>query len=615
MKRATLALSGALLLTSALALAQNGPESLLPPGFDRPAPRPAARPAEAAAPARRTVPDEPGATPVIQPVPVSGGEAAAPSAKITLPANLPPLDKLETMSPSDLAALLGMKPKFDIPPAARRAMTHIGAIDEHEGGLPFWSLGKQSPSLVRAVLAGNQGQMVSRWGHILMRRALASRLDAPQGMDPAEFAALRTALLVRMGEGEAARAIAQDVDPASYSPELVQAAIDAYVATADFTGACPIVRWQGNARRDVQWRLLQGICDTFAGEGSHGMTVLDRQGPGEGFDRIDLLLTQKYAGAAGKARRAVKIEWDGVDRMTPWRYGMTLAVGLEPPPALMKNAGLAYMATAATAPMLPLNSRAAAADVAGAAGILSSAAMVDLYSQIYATEGQQGDWPERSANLRAAYLSDAPKDRVAAIKALWGDGGDPVTTYSRQVLTAYAAARLPVSADYLDDAPGLIASMLSAGLDANALRWGATVPGGSQGWALLAVAAPSRAGQVDKSAIDDFHGADPSADQRKTRFLIAGLAALGRLPTGTAQELATQYGFELDRASRWSKLIDGAAEVGNPALVCLLAGAGMQGSGWDKMTARNLFHIVSALHRVGLDGEARMIAAEAVARG
>jgi hypothetical protein len=51
------------------------------------------------------------------------------------------------------------------------------------------------------------GQMVSRWGHILVRRALASRLDAPAEMAPTEFAALRAALLLRMGEGVAARAL------------------------------------------------------------------------------------------------------------------------------------------------------------------------------------------------------------------------------------------------------------------------------------------------------------------------------------------------------------------------------------------------------------------------
>jgi hypothetical protein len=46
----------------------------------------------------------------------------------------------------------------------------------------------------------------------------------------------------------------------------------------------------------------------------------------------------------------------------------------------------------------------------------------------------------------------------------------------------------------------------------------------------------------------------------------------------------------------------------------MLAGLGMQGSSWDRMTARHLYHIVAALRGVGLEAEARMIAAEAVAR-
>ena len=52
----------------------------------------------------------------------------------------------------------------------------------------------------------------------------------------------------------------------------------------------------------------------------------------------------------------------------------------------------------------------------------------------------------------------------------------------------------------------------------------------------------------------------------------------------------------------------------NAALVALLAGLGMQGDGWARMTARHLFRIVDSLNRVGLSAEARMIAAEAVAR-
>ena len=46
----------------------------------------------------------------------------------------------------------------------------------------------------------------------------------------------------------------------------------------------------------------------------------------------------------------------------------------------------------------------------------------------------------------------------------------------------------------------------------------------------------------------------------------------------------------------------------------LLAGFGMQGADWHRMTPRYLFHIISALRQVGLEADARMIAAEAVAR-
>ena len=55
--------------------------------------------------------------------------------------------------------------------------------------------------------------------------------------------------------------------------------------------------------------------------------------------------------------------------------------------------------------------------------------------------------------------------------------------------------------------------------------------------------------------------------------------------------------------------------MNNPALVALLAGLGMQGTSWEQMTPLHLYHITAALTRVGLEAEARMIAAEAVARG
>lgn len=615
MNRAHLFLvGGALALTSAFAIAQDAPESLLPPGFDRPA-RPAAPARDQARPTGPSAsasgaPGSTTSTPVIQPLPTARATTAGP---VKLPANVPSLAALEAMSPEELDDALGLRPKDDIPPAARRAMKRVGLIDEGEGGLPFWNLRKQDAGLVRAVLEGNSGQLVSRWGHILLRRALASRLDAPDAMDPADFAALRAALLVRMGEGAAARGLVQDVDTANFNPALTQSALDAYIATGDFTGICPVIALQGAARKDKPWQVLQAICDSFAGEGSRSMASLDRLTYYGAMPRVDMLLAQKYAGAAGKARRAVKIEWNGVKDMTPWRYAMTSAVGLQPPAALMKDAGPAYDFMAATAPMLALDDRATAADTAAGRGVLSASAMVDLYGQIYDEDADNTDWASRAARLRDAYVAQAAADRLAAMRDIWGNSADPLRQYSRQILTAYAAARFPADPAWADDAAPLIAAMLSAGLDQNAARWAPVVKKGTEGWALLALGTQNAAG-VDGSAVDDFHDADKSTGARKTQFLVAGLAGLGRLPLNTATDRAGKFGFRLDYPSRWSKALDKAAEYRNPALVALLAGLGMQGDGWDRMTPRNLYHIVSALNRAGMSAEARMIAAEAVAR-
>lgn len=610
MTRTRLLVGVALAFTSALAIAQNAPESLLPPGFDDPTPAPAPPPAPRPAIKAPGAPAASSATgPVVQPLP-----AAAPRPEALTAANLPSLEELEKMTSEELEEALGLKPRFDIPPAARRAMERIGIIDEEEGGLPSWSLAGQDASLVRAALAGNKGMMVSRWGHILLRRALASRLDAPSPMKPADFAALRAGLLLRMGEGDAARALVQDVDTGNFTSSLTNAAFDAYVATGDFTGICPIMAIHGDTRKDPQWQLARAMCSAYRGDGNSALSDLDRALSRGTMPRIDVLLAQKYAGAAGKARRAVKIEWDDVSDMTPWRYGLTIAVGLEPPQSLMNNAGARYAYVAATAPMLGLTSRAAGADRAAAVGILSSAAMVDLYSQIYSDADIIGDWADRAETLRSAYVAAAPAERLAAIHQLWDGASTPTERYSRQVLTAYAAARLPAIPDFADEAPDLVVSMLAAGLDRNALGWSRLAETGDQTWALLALAAP-QSPTIGSGALNSYYDGDASEDTRKTAFLVAGLAGLGRISDDSADDFAGRIGFDLRGKTRWTQLIDQAAAVRNPALVALLAGLGMQGDSWAKMTPRYLYHIVSALRRVGLEAEARMIAAEAVARG
>ncbi len=604
--------------------AQSKPESLLPPGFDDPVPAPAPRPSPAPGQAPGTGAAPAGAPGALPPA----GMPVDPSTLPPLPgisreelARLPSLAQLENMSSEELDQLLGLAAKTDIPPGAQRALTRVGVLAADEGGLPPVALANQSDKLVRAALNGTRGPMVSRWGHILLRRALASRLAAPLGMDPIEFAALRVGVLNRIGEYALARAVVQDVDTANWSASLTQEALAAYLASGDITGACPAVRLQGSQRQDGEWQMWQAICNAYAGEAALAATQLDRALFRGAAPRVDVLLARRFAGAAGRGQRGVQIEWNGVDDLNPWRFGLANAVGEPLPEGLLDKAlkarGGAYFARAgALMPMLTATQRAGLAGQAAREGIMSADAMVDLYSEVYLDSTATGEAQTNAAALREAYLATDPAARIAAMQRLWAagatlGGGDG---YGARVLTAYAAARIPASEAHAGEAGDLIGAMLAAGLDRNAVRWANVVEEGTLGWALIALANP-RSGEVGQGGAESFIGNDNSEEQRKSAFLLAGLAGLGRMSESDASSLGADFGVELARQTRWTRAISDAANVGNPALVVLLAGLGMQGTSWSQMTPLHLYHITSALTRVGMVAEARMIAAEAVARG
>jgi hypothetical protein len=195
---------------------------------------------------------------------------------------------------------------------------------------------------------------------------------------------------------------------------------------------------------------------------------------------------------------------------------------------------------------------------------------------------------------------------------LWDAAETPATRYARLVLTARAAARLPASSGEAQ-ADRLIASMLTAGLNRSAQRWQGAVPVGSDGWAMLLLADPDAIAQLPASTVSDYAPAGGLAE-RKRQMFFAGMAGLGRLPGGAVTDLAERLAVPVTAQNGWTRAIDQAAADGQPGTVLLLAAVGMQASGWAHVPPAALFHIVAALRAVGLDGEARMIAAEAIAR-
>ena len=77
-----------------------------------------------------------------------------------------------------------------------------------------------------------------------------------------------------------------------------------------------------------------------------------------------------------------------------------------------------------------------------------------------------------------------------------------------------------------------------------------------------------------------------------------------------AESLAIPIGTQ----TRWTRALERAVLANEPATVALLCAVGLQRRNFADIPAVQLYHVISALRRVGFAGEARMIAAEALTR-
>lgn len=597
MKRTTLSLalglSAAVLVLPALAQ-----ESLLPEGFGSPADTPAPRPAPAPTPSSAPgVPAVNGSAPPAV-VPALGGETSDAAAGD---------DEEDDEEEVESGGL-----KYDLPPGARRLLTRIGPLTPETGGLAPDAFGVRG-QYAAAIMRRTNGQLASRWGQILLRRALASAIDTPSTINGADLAAERASLLLRMGESTTARRIVQSVDYDRATPRLVAAAQQTYLANADPAGLCPYVP-AGLAHGDEQsWRLASAICSGLSGEAGPAGWAIGRVRSSGRLANFDILLAERVLGATGAGRRSTTIEWDNIDRLTNWRFGMATATAI-PVPDPLRTAAPAYMkGWTVLAPMTDMAPRVAAAPEAAARGVLSSEAYVSLLSAAAGEEEPSETLAAQTDQLRTAFGAAAGADRYAAMEGLWSAASTPADAYAAMVATARAAAALPPGTDVGDDPWRLLGSMLAAGYDANARAWVPNVTAGSRAWGVLAVGSPRGLSGMSAGAVERFSDNDDSADYLRSKFLLAGLAGLGRLDADAAAAAAGDLEVDLGRQTRWTRAIAAAAERREPGMVALLVAAGMQGD-WSKVPPYHLYHIVRALRDVGLSAEARMIAAEALVR-
>ena len=584
-KSGLLVASALVLVFSLPALGQQGPESLLPEGFGDPAPLP---------------------TPVTaRPAPNSSASPVGATSANSVAEDESETEEEDTEEP-ELAI------RFDVPPSARQSLNDIGILSEASGGFPANSFGRVDGAFLNQILKRTTGPIASRWGTIMARRLLASRTMTPTGVNGADWTAERAWLLLRMGDSVVARNLVQQVDGADYTKRLHEVAMQAYLANGDLAGMCPISESGARLVNNGRWKMTRAICASLAGEQGNA-TALINQGRYQGWVRgVDYRLAEKAVGAGMNGRRSVKIEWENVEGMNPWRFGLSAAVGLQPPESLFAGTGRQIDGWRVQLPMFTPTIRVKYASNAAALGILSNRNMVDLYAQVLADPDAPDAARAQAENLGNAYTASDADAKVAAMTSLWTTAAAGADYQASLVMTARAAALITPDADHQAEADQLIASMLTAGLDRSAARWMNVVADGSLGWALLTLAAPGRVTAADYGSLDDFFGNDDSSDGHKSRLLLAGLSGLGRIESDARTDFASDLKFNIARQTAWSKAISAAAERGEQGTVALMAIAALQAPSWSAVPASHLYYIVRSLRQVGLEAEARMIAAEAV---
>jgi hypothetical protein len=354
------------------------PDSGLPPGFGDP---------KAAPPPTPVPPTVTPTTPEPTPTPVEEGEEA-PTRRVVDRSERMPVEETTDSALTDLEMLPPPPPPpfYDLPKGTERPVDVVGLINITNRGLPVDAYGDASGAFLGTLMRRLDAPLPSRWMQILLRRALMSRVNAPRSLDPVDFVAERVRLLVRMGEADAGRMLAQAIDVNSYNANMVGAGYEAALATADPAGLCPLVRKGRDAFKDPVWPMADAMCAALEGEEGRASTLLD-QARGAGARGPDLLLAEKIIGSGTNTRRSVDIKWDEVPEINLWRFGLASAAGSSVPDGLLNGGGLRMQAWLARAPMVPVAERLAAADVAAALGVFSSASLINAHSLAFELRG------------------------------------------------------------------------------------------------------------------------------------------------------------------------------------------------------------------------------------
>ena len=576
------------------AIAQDRPESILPPGFGDPA------------------------TPAPQPV-----SNEAQPATSNRPQQAPTEDRgveiIDLIGALDEMMEAEPVPQVEYPARARRNIRLAGTIDPASIGHSEGAWGAASGKAMQIVMRRMDTPLASRWAHIGLRNLLLAKAASPLDVHPSDWAAERAWLLVRMGEADAARLLVANVDTDRFTPKMRQIALQSALASSDPSAMCPIEPGLSKVEPRVA-PLVTAICASLSGESERAAADIEAARRRGRLSPIDIALADKVVGAGAETSRAVTIEWEPVEQLNSWRYGLATSTGMMPPERLMNSASPQTQAWFARSPIFSATQRLPMARTAAGLGVLSSQALIDIYSSAFDATDPDTLGGTEPWQLRLAYVGSDLDARLSAMRTIWGNAQSPLDRMATQVLLSRAARRVAPNADLQSDAPDIVASLLAGGFDREAARWNGVLADmddepADEVWAMLALGAPEGSQpQITAGRIEEFADRDQSEGRLRTALLVAGLAGLGRIDGNMAGALNREFKLGLGGETGWTRMIDGAMRRRQSGTAVLLTASAFQGSSIEDIRGVYMFHAVTALRRNGQEYLARMIAAESMAR-
>jgi hypothetical protein len=369
---------------------------------------------------------------------------------------------------------------------------------------------------------------------------------------------------------------------------------------------CPLSPLARAVTESSTWALADAMCLSILGDEVGASALFDQLRRSRELPVFDIGLAERVASATGGSRRGANPEWVEAGGLTAWRMGLASSAGLEIPADLLAAAPAAQKAWYVRLPGQSLESRAALAPAVAATGALSTAELNRILAARADELDQRAAGDSPGGRLRTANIAADVDQRVAAMQALWKEdaAGSPAA-YGWQVATAPAAARIAPTPARAGDAPGLVASLLAAGIAPTAERWWLVMADAEAGsraavWALLtpiSARVPVEAGT--------YQAWSKGVPAHRAQLLAAGLEGLGRGSAGA--EIAP-----LD--NDWTRALDRAVAARRTGEVMLIAASGLRGT-WAEVPPDYLRRIARALVAVGHAPEARLIVAEAATRG